>query len=408
MRQFHTLEIIQLVRLTMSSSSNTISNFFRPKKRPPPADNDNDEDIIDANKKAKKRLNLNGSNQQVNDGDHIVDLTELDPSPLSSVNSHNNNDDSGFLRVESSLELQQSASPPPPARRNPFEMFAHSEVSSHNSTTSCTAAAAAAATSSRPSSFMRQIPVASRGGNSSWKHCSNNRKQNLTTKKHHGKGNNASNDNSKTFVRMNELSREEQERITHKWLSLADLPPAAAAAAAAATADLLNDTNVSSSNLIEIRRFQVLVAARLHARCQEASVRKAMESLRSYFYFRRTTASRSNTRSSSCDVVVDDDDDDSTSGDVNSSTITINNIASADPDVLAQECLMNLQFYNVKAQNLVKAAKEILTQHGGTVPEDEHSLLRITGVGKVFADLLAFVNTREKHVNFVSAHCTTI
>jgi hypothetical protein len=140
------------------------------------------------------------------------------------------------------------------------------------------------------------------------------------------------------FVKIGALSAEEQERITKKWHSMADpLAP------------------------LEVRRFQVLVAARLHARCQEPSVRKAMESLRE-----------------ACPV------------------LSVTEVAIADPEVLAQY-ITNLQYYNVKAKQLVKAANEIKSQFAGMVPEDEQSLLQVTGVGKVFADLLAFVNTRSAH-----------
>jgi endonuclease III len=212
---------------------------------------------------------------------------------------------------------------------------------------------------------------------------------------------------------MKELSIDQQELITKKWLSLADdfppgfsLPyfvcdnhddtrpnaapsrPSSSASAAIATS-LVDD-------FIEIRRFQVLVAARLHARCQESSVRKAMTRLRSYF--------QKSSRSSNINA------DDGVAHGVKTAgcrtetlnnTITINNIASADPVKLAHGCLSNLQFYNVKAESLVKAAQQIQKEHGGFVPVDEESLLKVTGVGKVFADLLAFVNTRENHLRFI-------
>jgi endonuclease III len=137
---------------------------------------------------------------------------------------------------------------------------------------------------------------------------------------------------------MKDLVCEEQIRITKKWHSLAD-------------------PNAS----LEVRRFQVLVATRLHARCQESSVRKAMNALGG---------------------LVGD--------------FTVDSIAEADPQILAK-CITNVQYYNAKAQQIVKAAREIKTQYGGEVPEDEVSLLKITGVGKVFADLLAFVNTRAAY-----------
>jgi endonuclease III len=79
--------------------------------------------------------------------------------------------------------------------------------------------------------------------------------------------------------------------------------------------------------------------------------------------------------------------------------LTVSAVAQADPEVLALH-ITNLQYYNSKAQQIVKAAKEIETEFHGIVPEDETSLLRLTGVGKVFADLLAFVNTHEIHERF--------
>jgi hypothetical protein len=140
------------------------------------------------------------------------------------------------------------------------------------------------------------------------------------------------------WVKLKDLPAEEQQRVTKKWQSMAD-PDAS----------------------LEVRRFQVLVAARLHARCQESSVRKAMASLR--------------------EALVE---------------LSVDEVAEADPEGLAQ-LITNLQFYNAKAKQIVKAAQELKSRFGGVVPEDEHSLLQITGIGKIFADLLANVNTRSAY-----------
>jgi hypothetical protein len=142
-----------------------------------------------------------------------------------------------------------------------------------------------------------------------------------------------------TFVKMRDISKEEQARITRKWHSMAN-PQAP----------------------LEVRRYQVLLAARLHARCQEPTVRKAMATLQNAM----------------------------------PEGVTVETMAKTDPKVLASH-ITNLQFYNVKAQHAVKAAQEIQSRFGGQVPEDESSLSQITGIGKCFADLLAFVNTRKKH-----------
>jgi hypothetical protein len=141
------------------------------------------------------------------------------------------------------------------------------------------------------------------------------------------------------WVKLNDLPVEEQQRVTKKWQSMAD-PDAS----------------------LEVRRFQVLVAARLHARCQEPSVRKAMASLR--------------------EALVE---------------LSVDEVAEADAEGLAQ-LITNLQFYNAKAKQIVRAAQEIKSRFGGVVPEDENSLLQITGIGKIFADLLANVNTRSAYI----------
>ena len=148
----------------------------------------------------------------------------------------------------------------------------------------------------------------------------------------------------KKFVKIKDISPEEQNKIIRKWHSMAD--PLAS---------------------LEDRRYQILLAARLHARCQEPTVRKAMLKLREHF------APLSEAK-----------------------TISIEEMAMSDPEELAGH-ISNLQFYNVKAKQIVKAAQEIQSRHGSIVPEDELSLLQITGIGKTFADLLAFVNKRETH-----------
>jgi endonuclease III len=142
-----------------------------------------------------------------------------------------------------------------------------------------------------------------------------------------------------TCIKMADVSAEERERMMKKWHSLVD--PAAP---------------------LEVKRFQLLVAARLHARCQQPAVHKAMNRLRDAF----------------------------------PNTLNVNTVAAADPEVLAS-CISNVVHYNVKAQHIVKAAQQIKTRFGGKVPEDEKSLLELTGIGTVFADFLALINTREAH-----------
>lgn len=81
--------------------------------------------------------------------------------------------------------------------------------------------------------------------------------------------------------------------------------------------------------------------------------------------------------------------------------LTVAALAEIDPEILARH-ITNLPYYNTKANQIVKATKEIKVNYNGVVPEDKKSLLNITGIGRVFADLLATVNTRNAH-NVTSA-----
>jgi len=173
------------------------------------------------------------------------------------------------------------------------------------------------------------------------------------------------------FVPMRSIPKDEQETIAKKWHSCA-----------------LGDLASSSGVIIplEVRRYQVLLATLLHARCQEGAVRKAMAVLREAFTDTTTTTTDAGTSTPS-------------------GMLTVQVVAKADPQVLALH-ITNLQYYNMKAQYIVKSAKEIVSNFHGIVPEDETSLLKITGIGKVFADLLAFVNTREIHERYSSMTVT--
>jgi endonuclease III len=113
---------------------------------------------------------------------------------------------------------------------------------------------------------------------------------------------------------------------------------------------------------LEDCRFQIVVAARLHAQCQEKAVRKALQALQQ----------------------------------VCGGHLSVDQIAAANPDDLAA-AMTNLQYYNVKAKHLVQSAQEIQSQFGGEVPEDETQLRKLIGIGPVMGDLLAFVNTRAMH-----------
>jgi hypothetical protein len=139
---------------------------------------------------------------------------------------------------------------------------------------------------------------------------------------------------NESWIPMADLSPEERVKVRRKWHGLTD--------------------SVAS---LEDRRFQVLVATRLHARCQEVVVRQCMERLRE------------------------------------AQLLTCAAMADADPDVVSS-FLTSLQYYNTKSQHLVQAAKQVLQQFDGKVPESKKELLTLTGVGPVMSDLLASINTR--------------
>ena len=127
----------------------------------------------------------------------------------------------------------------------------------------------------------------------------------------------------------------------------------------------IGDSNHTKLTL-EDRRFQIFVAARLHARCQDGPVRLAMKRL-----YQRLCPTHGETLAAPL-------------------------VARLEPDIW-MDAIQNLQYYPTKARHLHKAANEILTNFSGKVPETERELKTLTGIGPVLADLLAFVNTTALH-----------
>jgi hypothetical protein len=166
------------------------------------------------------------------------------------------------------------------------------------------------------------------------------KKQKIDDSNRHGQS--KSKKTPKDFVRMRDCSPEERERIVEKWHSLAD-----------------------PNAQLEVRRYQILVAARLHARCQDPVVRQTMGKLRELL--------------------------------ASQGGLTVQTVAELEPETTLAPVLSSLQYYNTKAKHVVAAAKEIQASYNGLVPETEAELLKITGIGPVMADLLAYVNTRERH-----------
>lgn len=146
----------------------------------------------------------------------------------------------------------------------------------------------------------------------------------------------------KSWVRMKDLSTDERLKVVDKWNSL-----------------LSTDEKATINDL----RYEMLVSALLHARCQEPTVRQALKSLRKKLNVTVLSASR---------------------------------VAIHEPEDIAGS-ISCLQFYSTKAKYVVQASRQIVEQFGGVVPETSSELQTLMGIGEIFSDLLANVNTIAVH-----------
>ena len=179
--------------------------------------------------------------------------------------------------------------------------------------------------------------------------------------------NKCSGSGAEDIIRCKDKKYERQELIT-KWHKFAD-------------------PNIS----IEQQRFQVLVAARLHARCQEPVVLKAMDKLRKYFNEKdeeRADNEVQATSQSSAVATKATSRPQKTSG----QGLTVHNLANADPETEIAPQLKSVLFANVKSKHIVQASKDILQKFGGRVPESIVSLKSIMGIGPELAGVLNIVN----------------
>jgi endonuclease III len=170
----------------------------------------------------------------------------------------------------------------------------------------------------------------------------------------------------KADIPITQMTKEEKEKCLQKWHSFAD-----------------------EDAPLETQRFQVLIAARLHCQAQDKVVRNAMSLLKEYV------------TSSTAKLKNDNDND-------NNNNITImnrNNISFLDPETLSSanpneiaKVISSVLFANVKAKQIVKAAYEVKTLFRGVVPESQHGLKMITGVGPKLADVLQHINCRKDYL----------
>lgn len=254
-------------------------------------------------------------------------------------NSNNNDDEDGDVivltgtsdRVASGLSRRQ----------NPFAEFALGSISSTSSTaaTKSIFSLGHSPIGSITPLRVQRVTVNSRDQS----HNSNSESDNQTMK---------TKENKKLYPRMLEHTHSEREAILNKWFSI------------------IGPCEDHRTEIMEQRRFHMLVAARLHARCQDGPVHKAMKVLKQRMH-----------------------------------PFTVSYVAESDPFEL-EECIRNLQYYSVKAKQIVRAAQVIMSRFGGIVPHEESALTQLPGIGPVLADLLAFINTDEHHLLFSSSSAT--
>mmetsp|Transcript_30063 Transcript_30063/g.71548 ORF Transcript_30063/g.71548 Transcript_30063/m.71548 type:complete len:295 (-) Transcript_30063:10-894(-) len=114
----------------------------------------------------------------------------------------------------------------------------------------------------------------------------------------------------------------------------------------------------------EERRFQVLLAARLHARVQEPIVYKAMDRLRRHFADK-------------------------------GENLTCTTLARCEVEEIAP-LFSSVLFGNTKAKHIIQASKDLM-RFGGRVPETMIGLQSITGIGPQLSEILYTVNRRSSY-----------
>mmetsp|Transcript_26258 Transcript_26258/g.55729 ORF Transcript_26258/g.55729 Transcript_26258/m.55729 type:complete len:450 (+) Transcript_26258:86-1435(+) len=160
---------------------------------------------------------------------------------------------------------------------------------------------------------------------------------------------------------------------------------------------------------IEHQRFQVMVAARLHARCHENSVKKAMAGLRSHFEMKDNSSSfghpdsksgLGSSKISSMQNRIHSQISSSCTVSKNMKQqhykgLTPQNLALSDPESEIAPILSSILFGNTKARQIVQASQDLLNKFQGEVPESIASLREITGIGPKLAEILNVANRRK-------------
>ncbi len=148
---------------------------------------------------------------------------------------------------------------------------------------------------------------------------------------------------------------------------------------------------------LETKRFQVLIAARLHCQAHESVVKSTMNLLKEYIVSLSSKTLQKNTTTLSTDHPINNNTKNSKTGSDDNIFLDAKTLSEANPDEVAK-VISSVLFANVKAKQIVKAANEIKTRFHGIVPESEHGLKLITGVGPKLAEVLHRVNRRKDYV----------
>jgi len=117
---------------------------------------------------------------------------------------------------------------------------------------------------------------------------------------------------------------------------------------------------------IEQRRFQVLVAARLHARCQEPVVLKAMDKLRTYLDGKSMSDSKSggdvHALGGQGQQTLATQQQSIQPNETSMQGLTVHSLASSNAETEIAPLLSSVLFGNTKANQIVQAAKDVLSK----------------------------------------------
>ena len=147
---------------------------------------------------------------------------------------------------------------------------------------------------------------------------------------------------------------------------------------------------------IEQQRFQVLVASRIHARCQEKVVLQAMDRLRKHFDEKDDTFCDEEGSGDKMRLVPTQHKLAcyTQSAQPHLQGLTVHALAKSNPVTEIAPLLSSVLFGNTKANQIVQAAQDVISKFGGKVPESQCSLKEISGIGPKLAEILSIVNRR--------------